>query len=96
MAHITCIYVCDVINILYVYEQFQLHNWYKDATTLCTTVKKKLEVDIQNHGIYVPHMYAFVCGKNIHFKQGSLEILKRKECYRPKYSQFQDTGIYMQ
>lgn len=39
------------------------------------------------------HLYV---EKNIHFKQGSLEILKRKECYRPKYSQFQDTDIYMQ
>jgi len=49
-----------------------------------------------NHDIYGPHTYAFVCEKQTCFKQGIFEILNRKEHYRSKYSQFQDTGIYMQ
>lgn len=48
--------------------------------------------------MYMVHtcMHLYVEKAKTYFKKGSLEILNRKECYRSKYSQFQDTDIYMQ
>lgn len=71
----------------------------KRMLPLCATAKKKKSLKfvlkIREH---VVHTYIYVClwNNQAYFMQEGKEMLNRKECYISKYSQFQDTGIYVQ